>query len=115
MTEDPHWYRDAVIYQLHIKSFFDSNNDGIGDFAGLIEKLDYPSLNSVSNMFEYFYGESPDWIVAGMHPGSFDVPIQGLSTSQIAEIMKRHMKDPKKAAVAIAEELEHYELAEVLK
>ena len=38
---DPLWYKDAVIYQLHVKSFFDANNDGIGDFAGLIEKLDY--------------------------------------------------------------------------
>ena len=38
---DPLWYKDAVIYQLHIKSFFDANNDGIGDFAGLISKLDY--------------------------------------------------------------------------
>jgi maltose alpha-D-glucosyltransferase/alpha-amylase len=38
---DPLWYKDAVIYQLHIKSFFDSNGDGIGDFAGLTEKLDY--------------------------------------------------------------------------
>ena len=33
---DMQWYRDAIIYQLHVKSFFDSNNDGIGDFAGLI-------------------------------------------------------------------------------
>jgi len=39
--QDPLWYKDAVIYQLHIKSFFDANNDGIGDFAGLIERLDY--------------------------------------------------------------------------
>ncbi|MEW9854610.1 maltose alpha-D-glucosyltransferase [Novosphingobium sp. M1R2S20] len=38
---DPLWYKDAVIYQLHVKSFFDSNNDGIGDFAGLMQKLDY--------------------------------------------------------------------------
>ena len=38
---DPLWYKDAVIYQLHIKSFFDSNNDGVGDFKGLISKLDY--------------------------------------------------------------------------
>jgi maltose alpha-D-glucosyltransferase / alpha-amylase len=38
---DPLWYKDAIIYQLHVKSFFDSNNDGIGDFAGLISKLDY--------------------------------------------------------------------------
>jgi maltose alpha-D-glucosyltransferase / alpha-amylase len=38
---DPEWYRDAVIYQLHVKSFFDSNGDGIGDFGGLLQKLDY--------------------------------------------------------------------------
>jgi maltose alpha-D-glucosyltransferase/alpha-amylase len=41
ITADPQWYKDAVIYQLHVKSFYDSNNDGIGDFPGLIEKLDY--------------------------------------------------------------------------
>ncbi len=38
---DPQWYRDAIIYQIHVKSFFDSTNDGIGDFAGLTQKLDY--------------------------------------------------------------------------
>ncbi|MGE5354121.1 MAG: maltose alpha-D-glucosyltransferase [Acidobacteriota bacterium] len=38
---DPLWYKDAVIYELHVRSFFDSNNDGIGDINGLIEKLDY--------------------------------------------------------------------------
>ena len=35
------WYKDAVIYELHIKAFYDSNGDGIGDFSGLTEKLDY--------------------------------------------------------------------------
>ncbi|EWY38891.1 alpha-amylase [Skermanella stibiiresistens SB22] len=35
------WYKDAVIYQLHVKAFFDADNDGIGDFAGLSQKLDY--------------------------------------------------------------------------
>jgi maltose alpha-D-glucosyltransferase/alpha-amylase len=40
-TGNPEWYRDAVIYQLHVKSFFDSNDDGIGDFPGLLQKLDY--------------------------------------------------------------------------
>ena len=39
--EDDLWYKDAIIYQLHVKSFFDSNGDGIGDFQGLIAKLDY--------------------------------------------------------------------------
>ncbi len=40
-ARDPLWYKDAVIYELHVKAFFDSNNDGIGDFPGLIQKLDY--------------------------------------------------------------------------
>jgi maltose alpha-D-glucosyltransferase/alpha-amylase len=38
---DDLWYKDAIIYQLHVKAFADSNGDGIGDFGGLIEKLDY--------------------------------------------------------------------------
>jgi maltose alpha-D-glucosyltransferase/alpha-amylase len=38
---DAQWYKDAVIYQLHVRSFFDSNNDGVGDFVGLARKLDY--------------------------------------------------------------------------
>jgi maltose alpha-D-glucosyltransferase/alpha-amylase len=37
----PDWYKDAIIYQLHVKTFLDTNGDGIGDFAGLLEKLDY--------------------------------------------------------------------------
>ena len=40
-TQDPLWYKDAVIYQLHLKSYSDSNGDGVGDFAGLIDRLDY--------------------------------------------------------------------------
>jgi maltose alpha-D-glucosyltransferase / alpha-amylase len=39
--DDPLWFKDAIIYQLHIKTFFDSNADGYGDFAGLMQKLDY--------------------------------------------------------------------------
>jgi len=35
------WYKDAIIYELHIKAFFDGNGDGIGDFGGLLQKLDY--------------------------------------------------------------------------
>ena len=39
--EDPLWYKDAIIYQLHVKAFFDSDNDGMGDFKGLTQRLDY--------------------------------------------------------------------------
>jgi maltose alpha-D-glucosyltransferase/alpha-amylase len=38
---DPLWYKDATIYQLHVKSFFDSNGDGIGDFRGALQRIDY--------------------------------------------------------------------------
>ena len=38
---DPLWFKDAVIYETHVRAFFDRNDDGIGDFAGLVEKLDY--------------------------------------------------------------------------
>src|SRR5688572_4712847 len=40
-ADDPLWYKDAIIYELHVRAFHDSNGDGIGDFRGLIEKLDY--------------------------------------------------------------------------
>lgn len=41
LNTDPTWFKNAVIYQLHVKSFKDSNGDGIGDFQGLTRKLDY--------------------------------------------------------------------------
>ncbi|REK19504.1 MAG: maltose alpha-D-glucosyltransferase [Planctomycetota bacterium] len=41
LTGEPQWYKDAVIYQLHVRSFMDSDGDGIGDFRGLTKKLDY--------------------------------------------------------------------------
>jgi maltose alpha-D-glucosyltransferase/alpha-amylase len=41
LTKDALWYKDAIIYQVHVRTFQDSNGDGIGDFPGLEEKLDY--------------------------------------------------------------------------
>lgn len=41
MAENAHWYKDAIIYELHVRSFFDSVGDGMGDFGGLTQKLDY--------------------------------------------------------------------------
>ena len=41
LQEDNLWYKDAVIYQLHVRTFCDSNGDGIGDFVGLTQRLDY--------------------------------------------------------------------------
>ncbi|HEY7293153.1 MAG TPA: maltose alpha-D-glucosyltransferase [Vicinamibacterales bacterium] len=44
----PAWYRDAIIYQLHVKTFADANGDGLGDFDGLIERLPYLSRLGVT-------------------------------------------------------------------
>jgi maltose alpha-D-glucosyltransferase/alpha-amylase len=41
LSADPLWYKDAVLYELHVRAFFDSNGDGIGDLQGLSQKLDY--------------------------------------------------------------------------
>jgi maltose alpha-D-glucosyltransferase/alpha-amylase len=41
LEDDPSWYKDAIIYELHVRAFYDSNDDGIGDFQGLTRKLDY--------------------------------------------------------------------------
>ena len=57
--DDPQWYKDAVIYQLHVKSFFDANNDGVGDFAGLIDKLDYIAGLGVNTIWLLPFYPSP--------------------------------------------------------
>jgi len=59
MPLDPLWYKDAVIYQLHVKSFFDSNNDGIGDFPGLTAKLDYIERLGVTTLWLLPFYPSP--------------------------------------------------------
>ncbi|RRW44791.1 maltose alpha-D-glucosyltransferase [Pseudomonas luteola] len=56
---DPLWYKDAVIYQVHVKSFYDSNNDGIGDFPGLIDKLDYIAGLGVNTIWILPFYPSP--------------------------------------------------------
>jgi maltose alpha-D-glucosyltransferase/alpha-amylase len=40
-VSDPLWYKDAILYEVSVKAFQDSNNDGVGDFPGLMQRLDY--------------------------------------------------------------------------
>jgi len=58
-TDDPLWYKDAIIYQIHVKSYFDANDDGIGDFAGLIQKLDYITGLGVNTIWLLPFYPSP--------------------------------------------------------
>jgi maltose alpha-D-glucosyltransferase/alpha-amylase len=53
------WYKDAVIYQIHVRSFFDSNSDGVGDFPGLTARLDYVQDLGVSAIWLLPFYPSP--------------------------------------------------------
>lgn len=53
------WYKDAIIYELHVKSFYDSNGDGVGDIEGLIQKLDYLSDLGVTAIWLLPFYPSP--------------------------------------------------------
>ena len=57
--EDPLWYKDAIIYELHVKAFFDGNGDGMGDFPGLITKLDYLQELGVNTLWLLPFYPSP--------------------------------------------------------
>jgi maltose alpha-D-glucosyltransferase / alpha-amylase len=59
LDSDELWYKDAIIYQLHVKAFADSNNDGIGDFAGLTEKLGYLQDLGVTTLWLLPFYPSP--------------------------------------------------------
>ncbi len=59
LVNDPLWFKDAVIYQLHLKSFFDANNDGVGDFPGLLAKLDYIADLGVNTIWILPFYPSP--------------------------------------------------------
>ena len=56
---DPLWFKDAVIYQLHIRAFCDGDGDGIGDFRGLFSKLDYLEQLGVTALWLLPFYPSP--------------------------------------------------------
>ncbi|MBE2241878.1 MAG: maltose alpha-D-glucosyltransferase [Burkholderiaceae bacterium] len=73
--DDPQWYKDAVIYELHVKAYADSNGDGIGDLAGLTQRLDHVQSLGVNTIWLLPFYPSPlrddgydvaDY--AGVHP-----------------------------------------------
>jgi len=61
------WYKDAIIYQEHVRSFIDSNGDGIGDFKGLITKLDYLKSLGVTAIWLLPFYKSP------LKDGGYDI------------------------------------------
>ncbi len=66
-SDTSNWYKDAIIYQAHVRSFNDSNGDGIGDFKGLIEKLDYLKSLGVTAIWLLPFYKSP------LKDGGYDI------------------------------------------
>jgi maltose alpha-D-glucosyltransferase/alpha-amylase len=56
---DPLWYKDAILYEVHVRAFFDSTGDGMGDFAGLTQKLDYLQDFGVTAIWVLPFNPSP--------------------------------------------------------
>ena len=59
ITDDPLWFKDAIIYQMHVRAFCDGNGDGIGDFRGVIQKLDYLQQLGVTALWLLPFYPSP--------------------------------------------------------
>ena len=59
LDDDPLWYKDAIIYEVHVRAFFDSSGDGMGDFAGLTQKLDYLQDLGVTTIWVLPFCPSP--------------------------------------------------------
>jgi len=67
LKDDPEWYKEAVIYELHVRAFADSNGDGIGDFRGLVERLDYLADLGVTALWLLPFYPSP------LRDGGYDI------------------------------------------
>ena len=68
LQRDNLWYKDAVIYQLHVRTFFDSNADGVGDFPGLTQKLDYLQQLGITAIWLLPFYPSPCAMMATISP-----------------------------------------------
>ncbi|MGE5159494.1 MAG: maltose alpha-D-glucosyltransferase [Gemmatimonas sp.] len=98
---DELWYKDAIIYQLHVKAFADSNNDGIGDFAGLTEKLGYLQDLGVTTLWLLPFYPSP-----GRDDG-YDISDYGSVNPDFGTMkdFKRFIQEAKKRGLRVITEL----------
>jgi maltose alpha-D-glucosyltransferase/alpha-amylase len=95
------WYKDAIIYQLHVKAFADSNNDGIGDFAGLCDKLPYLQELGVTALWLLPFYPSP-----GRDDG-YDIADYGSINPDFGTMkdFKRFITEAKKRGLKVITEL----------
>ena len=101
LIDDPHWYKDAIIYEIPVRAFYDSDGDGIGDFPGLIQKLDYVQELGATAIWLLPFYPSP------LRDGGYDIadyrkvhPMYGTLRD-----FKRLMKEAHKRGIRVITEL----------
>ena len=100
-AEDGLWFKDAIVYQLHVKAFQDSNHDGIGDFAGLTQRLDYLRDLGVTTLWLLPFYPSP-----GRDDG-YDISDYGDINPQFGSMrdFRRFMQEAKRLGLRVITEL----------
>src|SRR5262245_15686945 len=101
LDHDELWYKDAIIYPLHVKAFADSNTDGMGDFAGLTERLSYLKDLGVTTLCLLPFCPSP-----GRDDG-YDIANYGAVNPDFGTMkdFKRFIQEAKKRGLRVITEL----------
>jgi len=100
-ADRPDWYKDAVIYELHVRAFGDSNNDGIGDFDGLTAKLDYLQQLGVTALWLLPFYPSP------LRDDGYDIADYGDVNPSYGDLraFKRFLKEAHRRGLRVITEL----------
>ncbi len=100
-SDSKNWYKDAIIYQAHVRSFKDSNGDGIGDFNGFIQKLDYLKSLGVTAIWILPFYKSP------LKDGGYDISdFTGINSDygSMADF-KRYIREAHKRGLRVITEM----------
>ncbi len=101
LNDDPLWFKDAVFYEVYVRGFFDSNADGIGDFRGLIEKLDYIEWLGVDCIWLLPMYASP------LRDGGYDISDYQITLPEYGDIkdFKRFLDSAHKRGIRVIADL----------
>jgi maltose alpha-D-glucosyltransferase/alpha-amylase len=101
LPEDPLWFKDAILYEIQIRAFFDSDGDGTGDFAGLIDKLDYVQDLGVTAIWVLPFYPSPQ------KDGGYDIADYRGVHPQLGSIaeFKRLLREAHRRGIRVITEL----------
>jgi maltose alpha-D-glucosyltransferase/alpha-amylase len=101
LPDDPLWFKDAIIYEIPVRAFYDSNADGVGDFQGLIEKLDYVQDLGVTAIWILPFYPSP------LRDGGYDIADYRTVSPAFGDLkdFKRFLREAHRRGIRVITEL----------